>query len=85
MRKQDVKALIAIVAVLTAFVVSGCGEESSDGGSRDSAGSNGGSGGCLTEAEVQREIDAIASGIETSDEDVEVKQEAISQVNARAC
>ena len=44
-----------------------------------------GEGGCLTPAEVEREVNEIALGFETSQAEVEAKQEEIREVRERAC
>jgi hypothetical protein len=44
-----------------------------------------GGGGCLTPAEVEREVNKIALGGEFSQAEVEAKQEEIREVRERAC
>lgn len=44
-----------------------------------------GEGDCLTAEEVQEQVDEIASGFETSEEDVAAKQEEIAEIRAREC
>jgi hypothetical protein len=44
-----------------------------------------GGGGCLTPAEVDQEVNKIASGAEYSRAEVEAKQEEIREVRERAC
>jgi hypothetical protein len=39
----------------------------------------------LTQKQVDRQADQIANGIETSDEEVKRKQDAIEAVRQRAC
>lgn len=69
----DVKALVALVAALATFGLSGCG----DAANTTSA--------CLTPEQVEQEVDKIAQGIESSQEEVEQKQEAIREVRDREC
>lgn len=42
-------------------------------------------GSCLSPTEVEREVNAIASGVEGSQAEVEAKQDAIREVRQRAC
>lgn len=81
--------LLATLAAAAALAVAGCGDDNdNDGGgsSRDNgADSSGGSGDCLTAQEVQEEIDKIAGGFESSDEEVEAKQQDIRDIRAREC
>jgi hypothetical protein len=77
------------VTILVAVAVAGlsaCGGDDDGGGGGASDGGNGGADqGCLTADQVQKRIDKIAGGFETSDEEVEAKQRAIRAVRNREC
>jgi hypothetical protein len=83
----------AVVAVVCALIFASCGspisgtsttaaetETTATPSSESSAAS-----GCLSPAEVEHEVNAIASGIEGSHGEVEAKQDAIRKVRERAC
>lgn len=64
------KRTLGLLTVLGLIALpTGCGED----------------GGCLTPGEVEREVNKIALGIESSSGDVEVKQQEIREVRGRAC
>lgn len=82
MSKRSARTLIALLATVGALAA-GCGD---DGDGSSAAPLDGSSNdGCLTADQVQAEVDRIAGGIEGSQQEVEAKQEAIRQVEARAC
>ena len=72
----------AIAVVVAAMI--GCGSDSGSGG-----GSNGDESmrphDCLSVREVDRKIDEIAGGYETSQEEVEAKGQAIREIQAQQC
>jgi hypothetical protein len=77
-------ALLAAAAIATA----GCSETGSDtsrGGSTTTDPSDDNPRDCLTADEVQAEIDKIAGGFESSQEEVEAKQRKIREIRAREC
>lgn len=61
--------VMALVALGVLVTAPGCGD----------------SGGCLSRAEVEREVDELAMGFETSSEEVEAKQEEIQGIRGQQC
>jgi hypothetical protein len=61
--------LAAIVAIAVLALAPGCGD----------------SGGCLSRAEVEQQVNDLAMGFETSSEEVEAKQEEIQDIRERQC
>lgn len=55
------------------------------GGDGDNADAGGGDGGCLSAAEVERQVNKIAAGIEGSSAEVEAKQAEIREIRAQQC
>jgi parvulin-like peptidyl-prolyl isomerase len=78
--------LTSLLAATVVALLAGCGSSSNDtpavgGGSQQRSSDRG----CLTQKQVDRQVDQIANGIETSDEEVKRKQDAIEAVRQRAC
>lgn len=44
-----------------------------------------GDSGCLTQAEIEQQVNEIAGGLETSPTEVEAKQEEIREIREQAC
>lgn len=70
---------IALVLLILAVSFGACGDQ--EGASGGAIGSDG----CLTADQVRDEVDRLATGIETSSEEVEEKQRQIREVHAQAC
>jgi hypothetical protein len=80
MRERAVAAPAVLLLVL-ALALTACGSSESNSGSKTGAAAIG----CLLPTEVSDEVNAIAEGFESSDEEVEAKQDAIAAVEAEAC
>lgn len=78
MHPQNARSLFVFFALVAVLAVSGCGGATSSDGA-------GAASDCLTPEQVDDQVNQIAAGIETSQAEVEQKQEAIRQVRARAC
>jgi hypothetical protein len=80
------RRMAALMGAIFALALAGCGEDGGAGsGEGLSSGASQQSGGCLSPAEVREEVDRIASGFESSDEEAEAKQQEIQAVEAEAC
>jgi len=79
--------LLAFLAVLALSLAACGGSSSAPSQPSDSPASSSGSssGGCLTPDQVDAKVNEIASGVETSDDQVAAKQQAIQAVRSRAC
>lgn len=75
------KRIAGIATVTAVLLLTGCG----GGGDSSSESASGGSDDCLTAQEVQKQINQIANGFETSDDEVAAKQEQIKQIRAQQC
>ncbi len=78
MHRQNARLLIVCFVLVAVLAVSGCGSTTNSDGVGTATD-------CLTPEQVDDQVNQIAAGIETSQAEVEKKQEAIRQVRARAC
>ena len=78
---REPRMLLAGLATSAVLALSGCG----DGGGGDGSGPGASEPDCLTPAQVQRQVDRIASGFEASEEEAEAKRQEIREVRSRAC
>jgi len=81
---------VQVLLVFASLALSACGSAGSGGAGSDGGDSKRRSGsvsgsGCLTSAQVEAQVNKIASGFESSTAEVAKKQRAIRSVRARQC